>query len=280
MARQQRLLPELETLSWRGREVRIVFDSDIRHNPDVQRPKPCWRPFCATGGLREGRTLADGPADEDGNPTKLGVDDYLVAHGIEAFQGLLDAAEAPAEPDSVQMRRPANSLDPCTEVQSFLRLREEGGSPLRHWRGSWYQYGSGYYAELTDDDVQGMLVRHLSESASHLTTSVVANHKMHLKARSGLPSQVSPPAWLSDPPRTWPAEEILACRNELVHLPSLVTGGEHFCPATPSFFTPAALDYDFDVHARPPEHWLRSLNQLWPDDLRVSPRFKIGLGTA
>ena len=36
VARQQRLLPELETLSWRGREVRIVFDSDIRHNPDVQ----------------------------------------------------------------------------------------------------------------------------------------------------------------------------------------------------------------------------------------------------
>ena len=267
VARQQRLLPELETLPWRGREVRIVFDSDVRHNPDVLNAETMLAAILRRAGacVRVVR-LPDGPADEDGNPTKLGVDDYIVANDIKAFRQLLDAAEAPAEPDSVQMRRPANSLDPCTEVQSFLRLREEGGSPLRHWRGSWYQYGSGYYAELTDDDVQGMLVRHLSESASHLTTSVVANHKMHLKARSGLPSQVSPPAWIGEPPQPWPAEEVLACRNELIHLPSLVTGREHACLATPQFFTPVALDYNFDINAGPPSEWLAFLNELWPDD--------------
>ena len=167
VARQQRLLPELETLSWRGREVRIVFDSDIRHNPDVQNAETMLAALLRRLGacVRVVR-LPDGPADEDGNPTKLGVDDYIVAHGIEAFRALLEAAETPAEPDSVQMRVPGNSLDPCTEVQAFLRLQEQSGRPLRHWRGSWYQYGSGYYAELTDDDVQGMLVRHLNESAS------------------------------------------------------------------------------------------------------------------
>ena len=210
--------------------------------------------------------MPDGPADDDGNPTKLGVDDHIVANGIDAFRELLDAAETPAEPDSVQMRRPGNSLDPCDEVRAFLRLQEQGGCPLRHWRGSWYQYGDGYYGELTDDDVQGMLVRYLSESASHLTTSVVANHKMHLKARSGLPSQVSPPAWLGEPPQPWPAEEILASRNELVHLPSLVANTEHSCPATPQFFTPVTLDYDFAIDAGPPSEWLRFLGQLWPDD--------------
>ena len=38
------------------------------------------------------------------------------------------------------------------------------------------------------------------------------------------------------------------------------------CPATPRFFTPVALDYDFDINAGPPEQWLAFLSQLWPDD--------------
>jgi putative DNA primase/helicase len=268
VARQQRLLPELETLQWRGCEVRIVFDSDIRHNPDVQNAETMLAAILRRAGacVRVVR-LPDGPADEDGNPTKLGVDDYIVANGINSFQGLLEAAEAPAEPNSVQMRRPGNSLDPCDEVRAFLRLQEQDSvCRLRHWRGSWYQYGQGFYAEMTEEDVQGMLVRHLNESANRLTTSIIGNHKMQLKAQAGLASDISPPAWIADPLRPWAAEEVLACRNELVHLPSLVGGGEHACPATPRFFTPVALDYDFAIDARPPTEWLRFLSQLWPDD--------------
>ena len=252
VARQQRLLPELETLPWRGREVQIVFDSDVRHNPDVQNAETMLAAILRRAGacVRVVR-LPDGPADEDGSPTKLGVDDYIVANGIEAFRALLDAAEAPAEPNEVQVRRPGSSLDPCDEVRAFLRLQEQDGvCRLRYWRGSWYQYGQGFYAERTEEDVQGLLVRYLNESANRLTTSIIANHKMQLRAQSGLASDIGPPAWLGEePPRQWPAEEVLACRNELVHLPSLVGGCEHCCPATPRFFTPVALDYDFDAHA-------------------------------
>ena len=90
VARQQRLLPELETLSWRGREVRIVFDSDIRHNPDVQNAETMLAAILRRAGacVRVVR-LPDGPADDDGNPTKLGVDDYIVANGIDAFQAAI-----------------------------------------------------------------------------------------------------------------------------------------------------------------------------------------------
>ena len=45
-----------------------------------------------------------------------------------------------------------------------------------------------------------------------------------------------------------------------------MAGGEHSCPATPCFFTPVALDYDFDANAGPPTNWLAFLNDLWPDD--------------
>ena len=59
VARQQRLLPELETLSWRGREVRIVFDSDIRHNTDVQNAETMLAAILRrSGGLCTRCTLA------------------------------------------------------------------------------------------------------------------------------------------------------------------------------------------------------------------------------
>jgi putative DNA primase/helicase len=268
VARQQRLLPELETLPWSGREVRIVFDSDVRQNPDVLNAETMLAAILRRQGacVRVVR-LPDGPADDDGKPTKLGVDDYIVANGLEAFQQLLGAAEAPAEPNALQMWRPGSSLDPLVEVRSLLRLQEaDGVSRLRYWRGSWYHYGDGYYAELADEEVQGLLVRHLSESANRLTTSIIANHKMYLKAQSGLPNRISPPAWLGEPPRMWPAEEVLACRNQLVHLPSLVGNAEYACPATPRFFTPVALDYNFAIDAPRPQNWLTFLEELWPDD--------------
>jgi putative DNA primase/helicase len=111
-----------------------------------------------------------------------------------------------------------------------------------------------------------MLIRHLNGSADRLTTFIIGNHMMQLRAQSGLSSDVGSPAWLGEAPRLWPAEEILACRNQLIHLPSLVTNAEYACRATPRFFTPVALDYDFDAAAPRPENWLAFLNQLWPDD--------------
>ena len=59
--------------------------------------------------------------------------------------------------------------------------------------------------------------------------------------------------------------EILACRNGLIHLPSLVAGKHHFTPATPLFFSPNCLDFDFDCRPQPTA-WLAFLAELWPDD--------------
>ena len=65
-----------------------------------------------------------------------------------------------------------------------------------------------------------------------------------------LPSKVEAPAWLEgDVP--FPASETLACRNGLIHLPSLVAGGkDYFSPPTPRFFSPSCLDFDFNPDPR------------------------------
>jgi putative DNA primase/helicase len=64
----------------------------------------------------------------------------------------------------------------------------------------------------------------------------------------------------------WPPAEILPTRNALVHLPSLVAGGECATPPSPRFFNAFALDYDFDPAAPEPVQWLAFLRQVWEDD--------------
>ena len=64
--------------------------------------------------------------------------------------------------------------------------------------------------------------------------------------------------------RTFPAPEILACRNGLVHLPSLVVRKEHFTPPTLRSFSPNCLAFDFDLDAPRADLWLRFLSDLWP----------------
>jgi putative DNA primase/helicase len=51
-----------------------------------------------------------------------------------------------------------------------------------------------------------------------------------------------------------------------VHLPSFIAGKSHFAPATPRFFSPNCLDFDFAAGAPEPHEWRKFLGQLWPND--------------
>ncbi|WP_165253095.1 phage/plasmid primase, P4 family [Paludisphaera soli] len=64
----------------------------------------------------------------------------------------------------------------------------------------------------------------------------------------------------------WPAAELIATRNALVHPPSFVTGAACMSRPSPRYFNASALDYDFDPEAPPPRAWLAFLRDVWPDD--------------
>ncbi|AMV37383.1 phage/plasmid primase, P4 family [Planctomyces sp. SH-PL62] len=64
----------------------------------------------------------------------------------------------------------------------------------------------------------------------------------------------------------WPATELVAMRNALVHPPSFVTGAACMSRPNPRYFNAFALDYDFDPEAQPPRAWLAFLQDVWPDD--------------
>ena len=217
--------------------------------------------------------IPEGPPGPDGKPTKQGLDDYVVAQiakgidPIKAIRELLDAAEEPTPPSAVEMKEVAAEADPGHEADCFLqKLQQDGMAKLHFWRGSWMHFSRAAYAEIPPAEARAELVRHLDSKFVKLSASVTGNVLDVLKAKAILPGRIEPPAWIGGKAGPWPADEVLAAKNGLVHIPSLVAGRSYTIPPTPRFFTTNALDYDFRADADAPTAWLTFLSQLWPDD--------------
>jgi hypothetical protein len=88
------LIPELAAVNWKGRAVTVMFDSDIAEKEQIQWAE--WH-LCevlrAAGALVRVARLPNGAGGE-----KVGADDFLVAHGPDAFRAVLDAAQEPVKP--------------------------------------------------------------------------------------------------------------------------------------------------------------------------------------
>ena len=67
--------------------------------------------------------------------------------------------------------------------------------------------------------------------------------------------------WSSRAEAVAPPEEMLACVNGLLHIPT-----RKMFPHTPEFRNTFAVDYDYNERALPSNLWINFLNQLWPDD--------------
>ena len=166
----------------------------------------------------------------------------------------------------------ARKLDSAAIATGFLsRTQRDGLFTLRLWRGAFWRWEQGRYRELPTSEVRGSLVRHLNEFATRVTVTCINNVLEQVRALSILDSDTEPPVWLGSPPpeaQSWSPTEILACRNGLVHLPSVFREGEktYIAPPTPRYFATAAIDLDFSLDVPPPETWLRFLGELWPDE--------------
>jgi putative DNA primase/helicase len=268
--RAEHLLPELERVAWQGRQVRIVFDSDIARKADVQLAEARLAKHLADrGAIVRCARLPDGPAGDDGQPCKMGLDDFLLTHDLGGFRKLLDGAIEPEPLEGADAFAHAGSIEPASTAKAFLAERESDGVPrLRFWRGSFHWWHRGRYDELEPSEVHADLVRWINRGYVHLTTSIVGNLMAQVKAQAALRSRWEPPRWLDKPPVPWPASEVMATRRELVHLPTFIAGGEPFSiPATPLFFSQTAVDYDFCPDAPRPDAWHAFLHQLFADDM-------------
>lgn len=82
------LLPQFKQISWQGRQVYIIFDSDAATNVDVMKAESAL----AHELTRLGAVVKIGRIPTHKSGKKQGLDDYLLANGAEAIGGLVEAA--------------------------------------------------------------------------------------------------------------------------------------------------------------------------------------------
>lgn len=268
------MLPVLERIKWSGVKAVIAFDSDIADKPEVQDAESRLADqLTKRGAVVRVLRMPPGTPGADGKPTKMGLDDFLVANPPGELKKLIDGADEPAAVDPVCMKADAKDADAAVAAARFLDLSMVDGLPrLRFWRGAFHLWTAGAYRELQTAEVQARLVRGVNEDYRRVTTRMVGDVMMQMKAQSLLSGSNEPPAWLDEPPvfaddkQYWPATGVLVTKNQMVCLPRLVEGRQCTTSPTPRYFSTSALDYDFAVDAPEPTAWLAFLRQLWDDD--------------
>jgi P4 family phage/plasmid primase-like protien len=218
-----------------------------RQRNGTGRPPP---PAGDGDGHREDAELKEGP-DDPHRLARIFLDD----HSADGLHTLHYWREEWYRFDGTAWR-----VWPLPEVRAALSARVKAQFNL-DWQKAhdvWEQAGGVNNAgkQLPEPVVRKVTTRLLGDVTSALAGLAV------------LPGSVCAPSWLSDD-QPFPANEILVCKNLLVHLPTWAAGRPSTQALTPALFSTNALDYAFDPKAPQPAEWLAFLNTLWPEDAQA-----------
>ncbi|MCZ2095633.1 MAG: phage/plasmid primase, P4 family, partial [Anaerolineae bacterium] len=161
------------------------------------------------------------------------------------------------------------------------------------WRSVFYLYAGTHYRELTDSELTARIAKYVNsfelwarpakkhkdgwemDAVLHpvhkvhvVPERVVAtNHQVReimLQLKTDfLTDLTETPSWL-DAEEHPHADEIVACTNGLLHLPTRVVH-----PHTQQFFSLNAVDYAYTPSAAAPSAWLEFLHDLFDDDVEA-----------
>ena len=121
------LLDELEVIDWKGRSVLIIFDSDVLTNKGVKQAETRLAKLLEARGAFV--SLYRFPLESD---EKMGVDDFIVAHGIEAFRaGIANAQSTGLDADTIHA---LNAEFVLVRHPLIVRSQESNGSAGASWR--------------------------------------------------------------------------------------------------------------------------------------------------
>jgi Domain of unknown function (DUF3854) len=87
------LLADFDVVAWNGRDVRLVFDSDVMNKPHVRQALDRLTEHLQRKGAHVTAVYLPQEAGK-----KVGVDDYLLTHAIDALEGLVEAPRPQPQP--------------------------------------------------------------------------------------------------------------------------------------------------------------------------------------
>lgn len=110
------VLADFDYIAWNGRDVRIVFDSDVMHKPEVRKALERLTEILQRKGAHVSAVYLPG-----GRDSKVGADDFLREHTVEELEALVDAPRPEPQPappivelmdaPPLSMRRPLALVD-------------------------------------------------------------------------------------------------------------------------------------------------------------------------
>ncbi len=201
----------------------------------------------------------------------------LEGSGVSKKEASLPPGVDPVKAAELNERRAAlasgdqqliDSKDPLNTAKRFLAARADvdGLPELVRWQEAFWRAEGTRYAERGDEQINADLYgfaegkREVASNAPLKPDRNIVETIVHALRAAALLDVKSVPAWI-DGPREHAAEDILAFKNGLLHIPT-----RGWIPATRAFFGLNAVDFDYDASAPHPVAWQRFLDQLWPGD--------------
>jgi putative DNA primase/helicase len=248
--------------------------------------------------------------DEDGtehqNPVPKGWKPKASSSGAMTAPAQMPSAKSRQLPHAVGNEGPE---DPHRLARTYVadRCSHDGGSTLIFHRNEFWCWDGTCYRPMDEEEltagltactkaefdrinpveVQEWEARGRKDRANRpsgppetrkVTRVLLANVAQALKGMGIVPSRLDPPAWLiEDPP--FPANEVIPCRNGLLHLPSFLQGKPALHKSTPAYFGCHSLEFDFDPDANPgPPAWLHFLESIFAHDRESIPALQEWMG--
>jgi len=167
-----------------------------------------------------------------------------------------------------------NPQEPLVAARIFVETRYtlDTAQSLHTQNAVFYRYTPPSYHETEEPTIRSEVWKFLDAAVSWTggkdptlgpfqpTSAKVSNVLDALRGVTNLSMERMAPCWLENDPGILPLD-IVACNNGLLHVPT-----RKLLPLTADFFTVNGLNYDYDPHAAPPEHWYKFLLDLWDDD--------------
>jgi putative DNA primase/helicase len=232
------------------------------------------------GGVRYGTVFAMAKAaGYDGPPAQQSSAETFKDYKPDQAEAEAETGEQPSAKErsvggtgSRELLR-LNPQTPLLSAAHFLGrfyMARNGARHLQHYQGQFYIWTGSHYAAADDARMRSEIYPFLEAAFNgdkpfDPNTTKVNEVVNALKASAYLDSNTRAPAWIDNGEHIesmfYPAAELVACKNGLLHLPTRV-----LLPHTPHLFTFNALDFAYDPKAPAPAQWLRFLDTIWPDD--------------
>lgn len=242
---ERRLIPDLAGIDWNGREVVIAFDSDVTEKHLVQLAQARLAEALTHRGAKITAVLLPANGDE-----KVGLDDFMVKHGAEAFGNLLATAK--------EVESPKLSLMDTARMLVDDQFRTHEGPRLRFYRGEFWRWTGRRWRRLEAEAMPAKALEWLDRRGFKATPQRAMDLVKCLQSILYTDAETEMPTFLDGIRGRVDPLQIVATANTLLDLGNAKDAGIPILEHSAQWFSAVVTDYDYSPDAECP-NWLEFL---------------------